>query len=64
MDFENMLIAGKVLAMEKAIKESTEDGLVYEDGWVRVTRENGKILMHGKPFRIPIQFSGASSGRG
>ena len=47
---------GNFVAMEEAIRASSQDGLVYEDSYVRVTRENGAIVMTGQPLRVPFIY--------
>jgi hypothetical protein len=51
---------GAYLAMEEAIRASSQDGLIYEDSYVIVTREQGEVVMTGKPIRSPFIYTKAS----
>jgi len=42
--------------MFEAIDSHPEEGLVYEDHLVRVERVAGKIVMEGKPIRVPFRY--------
>lgn len=63
MNFENVRIAESVLAMEKAIAESTEDGVVYQNGYMIVERKGGKIFMRGTPIRVPMRITSSGAPR-
>lgn len=52
---------GMFFAMEEAIRAHPHDGLVYEDCYVRVVRENGTIVMIGQPLRSPFMYTTAES---
>lgn len=54
---ESYGILGRFLAMEEAIRDSSQDGLIYEDCYVRVWREDGKVMMCGLPIRVPFQYT-------
>lgn len=58
--FDNALVASEFERMEKAIAESTEDGIVYNGLYMTVERRDGTIFMCGKPPRIPMRIK--SSG--
>ncbi len=46
-----------VIAQTKAIEAHPDDGLVYEDGYITITRTDGKLIYTHKPMRIPFTFS-------
>jgi hypothetical protein len=54
--FELRTVRQAVIAQTKAIAEHPEDGPIYEDGFLIITRAGGKVIYTPKPLRIPIQF--------
>lgn len=43
---------------EKAIRETTEDGLLFEDAYVKVERRDGQVIMTGQPFKSIFIYEG------
>lgn len=55
-DFAMMRVYAVCKAIEKAETPEFQDGPVYEDDGFIVEKRDGKIIMTGKPFRIPMKI--------
>jgi hypothetical protein len=45
------------VAMELAIANAKEDGLVYENDFMYVWRYNGRTITQGKPIKMPTNYT-------
>lgn len=58
VDWIAIEISDAIQAQDAAIKENQNEGLIYEDRFITITRKDGKLIYKGKPS--PAFFTYAS----